>query len=95
MVGWLAESAQAAAGREHDGLRRAGRSSNVWVETRQTNALGVSIAEPLPMFVDQDDLEMTRKQAKKLFDELLRRDDRAVLLLMTQLLARLAEATNG
>jgi len=48
----------------------------------------------LPAPVDQEDLDVTRRQARKLSEELLRRDDRAVLPLMTQLLARLAEATN-
>jgi hypothetical protein len=33
-------------------------------------------------------------QAKKLFDSLLQTDDRAVLSPLTQLLARLSEATN-
>jgi hypothetical protein len=61
---------------------------------RLAKALGVAIVELLPTDVDLDDLEVTRKQAKKLFDDLVRRDDRAVLLLLTQLLARLTEATN-
>jgi hypothetical protein len=37
---------------------------------------------------------VTRQQASKLFDALLASEDRA-LLLLTQVLARLAEATNG
>jgi hypothetical protein len=39
-------------------------------------------------------LTVTRRQAKELFDQLLKTEDRAVLLLLTQLLARLTEATN-
>jgi hypothetical protein len=39
-------------------------------------------------------VDVTRREAKKLFDELLETDDRAVLVLLTQLLARLSEATN-
>jgi hypothetical protein len=35
-----------------------------------------------------------RKQAKKLFDERLESEDRAVLLVLTQVPARLAEAMN-
>jgi len=34
------------------------------------------------------------QQARKLFDELFESEDRAMLLLLTQLLARLVEATN-
>ena len=60
---------------------------------RLASALGVALAELLPTKPDLDDLAVTRRQAKKLFDELVESEDRAVLLL-TQLLARLAEATN-
>ena len=49
----------------------------------------------LPTTPAPDDLAVTRQQAKELFDELLKTEDRAVLLLLTQLLARLAEAANG
>jgi hypothetical protein len=35
-----------------------------------------------------------RQQAQRLFDSLLKTEDRAVLSLLTQLLARLSEATN-
>jgi hypothetical protein len=52
------------------------------------------MADLLPTTPDLDDLAVTRQQAKKLFDELLETDDRAVLVLLTQLLARLSEATN-
>jgi hypothetical protein len=38
-------------------------------------------------------ITISRKLVKKVFEELLRIEDRAVLVLLTQLLARLAEAT--
>jgi hypothetical protein len=38
-----------------------------------------------------DDLAATRKQAKKLFDELCESKDRAVLIVLTQVLVGLAE----
>jgi hypothetical protein len=41
-----------------------------------------------------DGPSFTRRQARKLFHELLRTEDLAVLLLLMQLLARLSEATN-
>jgi hypothetical protein len=41
-----------------------------------------------------DDLAATRKQAKKLFDERLESEDRAVLIVLTQVLSGLSEATN-
>lgn len=58
-------------------------------------ALGVQIADLLPTTQHLDDLDVTRKQAMKLFDELLRSDDRAAMLVLTQVLARLAEAAKG
>jgi hypothetical protein len=54
-------------------------------------ALGVPVADLLPISPVVDDLAATRKQGKKLFDELLESEDRAVLLVLTQVLARLAE----
>jgi transcriptional regulator with XRE-family HTH domain len=75
-------------------LEGGGAAPGIDLVARIANGLGVPIADLLPMEPDTSDLDVTRRQAKKLFDELLRRDDRAVLLLMTQLLARLAEATN-
>jgi hypothetical protein len=47
----------------------------------------------LPTTPEVDDQAATRKQARKLFDQLLENEDRAVLLVLTQVLARLAEAT--
>jgi hypothetical protein len=39
-------------------------------------------------------IEVMREQAQRLFDELLQTQDRAALSLLTQMLARLSEATN-
>ncbi len=74
-------------------LEGGGAAPGIDLAARLAAALGVAVADLLPTTA-ADDLAVTRQQAKKLFDELLRRDDRAVLLLLTQLLARLAEATN-
>ena len=58
-------------------------------------AIGVPIADLLPTATPApDELAATRRQAKKLFDSLLQTEDRAVLLLLTQLLARLSDATS-
>jgi hypothetical protein len=43
--------------------------------------------------VPQEDLAVVRQQAQRLFNGLLESDDRAVLSLLTQFLARLSEAT--
>ena len=56
--------------------------------------LGVPVADLLPTTPILDDLAVTRQQARSLFDLLLQSEDRAVLILLTQLLARLAESTN-
>lgn len=76
-------------------LEKGGAAPGIDLVARLVVALGVQIVDLLPMTPGNDGLEVTRKQAKKLFDELLGRDDHAVLVLLTQLLARLAEATNG
>jgi hypothetical protein len=59
--------------------------------TRLALALGVRVAELLPTSLELDDLDVMRRQARKLFDELVGSEDRAVLLL-TQVLTRLSEA---
>jgi len=75
-------------------LEGGGAAPGIDLVARLASALGVSIAELLPTSPPLADMAVTRQQAKKLFDALLQTEDRAVLHLMTQLLARLAEATN-
>jgi transcriptional regulator with XRE-family HTH domain len=75
-------------------LEGGGAAPGIDLVARLAVALGVPVADLLPTTPDLDDLVVTRKQAKKLFDELLQTEERAVLLLLTQVLARLAEATN-
>jgi transcriptional regulator with XRE-family HTH domain len=75
-------------------LEGGGAAPGIDLAARLALALGVSLADLLPTTPVLDDMAVTRRQAKKLFDELLQREDRAVLVLLTQLLARLAEATN-
>jgi transcriptional regulator with XRE-family HTH domain len=76
-------------------LEKGGAAPGIDLVARLAVALGVQIADLLPMTPGHDDLEVTRKQARKLFDELLRSEDRAVMLVLTQVLARLNEATSG
>jgi hypothetical protein len=52
-------------------------------------ALGVPVADLLPTGPEVDDLAVTRRQARKLFDELLESEDRSVLLLLTEVMVRL------
>src|SRR6187431_1653801 len=57
---------------------------------RLATALGVTISDLLPMPTPpSEDLAVMRQQAQRLFDGLVQTEDRAVLCLMTQLLARL------
>src|SRR5947209_13239880 len=74
-------------------LEGGGAAPGIDLAARLAVALGVPVADLLPTTPDVDDLTVSRQRAKKLFDELLRTDDRAVLLVLTQVLARLAEAT--
>lgn len=75
-------------------LEGGGAAPGIDLAARLAMALGVPVADLLPTTPPPDDLAVTRRQAKKLFDGLLETEDRAVLLLLTQLLARLWEATN-
>jgi transcriptional regulator with XRE-family HTH domain len=76
-------------------LEKGGAAPGIDLVARLAVALGVQIADLLPTTPDLSDLDVTRKQLKKLFEELLRSEDRAVMIVLTQVLARLAEATNG
>ena len=75
-------------------LEGGGAAPGIDLVARLAVSLGVPIADLLPTTPGPDELTVTRQQAKRLFDSLLRSEDRAVLLLLTQLLARLSEATN-
>jgi transcriptional regulator with XRE-family HTH domain len=75
-------------------LEKGGAAPGIDLVARLAVALGVQIADLLPTTPDLSDLDVTRKHAKKLFEELLRSDDRAVLVVLSQVLARLAETTN-
>jgi transcriptional regulator with XRE-family HTH domain len=75
-------------------LEKGGAAPGIDLVARLAVSLGVPISDLLPTTPSLDDLTVTRTQAKKMFDELLRSDDRAVMLVLTQVLARLSEATN-
>jgi len=75
-------------------LEGGGAAPGIDLVARLALAIGVPIADLLPTTPVLDDLAVTRQQARKLFDSLLESEDRAVLILLTQLLARLSEATN-
>jgi hypothetical protein len=72
-------------------LEGGGAAPGIDLAARLAAALGVAVAELLPT---KPDLAVTRRQAKKLCDELVESEDRAMLLLLTQLLVRLSEAMN-
>lgn len=75
-------------------LEAGGAAPGIDLVARLAVALGVPVADLLPTTSDVDDMTASRQRAKKLFDDLIRRDDRAVLLVLTQVLARLTEATS-
>src|SRR4051794_7326449 len=63
-------------------LEGGGAAAGIDLAARLATALGVTISDLLPMPVTApEDLEVLRRQAKKLFDSLLRGEDRAVLSL--------------
>src|ERR1700690_3677315 len=63
-------------------LERGGAAPGIDLAARLAMALGVPMADLLPMTPDLDDLAVTKQQAKKLFDELVQRGDRAVLVVL-------------
>src|SRR5262249_15574896 len=75
-------------------LEGGGAAAGIGLAGRLAQALGVTIADLVPMPAPEEDLGAMREQARRLFDSLVKTQDRAVLSLLTQLLARLAEATN-
>jgi transcriptional regulator with XRE-family HTH domain len=75
-------------------LEAGGAAPGIDLVARLCQALGVVIADLVPLAAPPDDLAVVRQQAKRLFDSLIRTDDRAALLLLTQVLARLSEAAN-
>jgi len=75
-------------------LERSGAAAGIDLAARLASALGVPVAELLPTSPVQDELVVMRQQVKKMCDELVKTGDRAVLLVLTQVLARLTEATN-
>jgi len=75
-------------------LERGGAAAGIDLAARLAAALGVPVADLLPTSAVQDDLVVMRQQVKRMCDELVKSGDRAVLLVLTQVLARLTEATN-
>jgi transcriptional regulator with XRE-family HTH domain len=76
-------------------LEGGGAAPGIDLVARLATALGVAIAELLPAEGQgQDDLAVLRQRARRMFDALVQKEDPAALVLLTQLLARLAEATN-
>ena len=58
---------------------------------RLAAALGTTVADLLPTDPTPDDLEVLRRQAKKLFDAVHQTEDRQTLSFLNQFLARLVE----
>jgi len=75
-------------------LERGGAAAGIDLAARLAAALGVPVADLLPTSPVQDDLVVMRQQVKRMCDELVKSGDRAVLLVLTQVLARLADSTN-
>lgn len=73
-------------------LEGGGAAAGIDLAARLATALGVPVAELLPTEEVPDSLVAMRQQIRKLVEELLKSDDRAALLVLTQVLARLAEA---
>jgi transcriptional regulator with XRE-family HTH domain len=76
-------------------LEGGGAAPGIDLVARLCTALGVTISDLLPMTATPpDDVTAMRENATRLFEGLIGTNDSAVLLVLTQVLARLAEATN-
>lgn len=74
-------------------LEGGGAAPGIDLLARLVVASGVPVADLLPTRPETDDLAASRQRVKKLFDDLIRREDRAALLVVAQVLSRLVEAT--
>jgi transcriptional regulator with XRE-family HTH domain len=72
-------------------LEGGGAAPGIDLVARLASALGVPVADLLPTTPPREELFVLRERAQRLFDSLLQSEDRAVLLLVIQLLARLAQ----
>ena len=76
-------------------LESGGAAPGIDLVDRLANALGTTLTDLLPRTAPPDPLVVLRDQARRLFDELLRRADRETLQLLVPLLARLLESPRG
>ncbi len=76
-------------------LERGGAAAGIDLVARLADALGTSMAELLPSLGPAEPAAVLREQARKLFDGLVKSEDEAVLSLLAQMLARLADAVSA
>jgi transcriptional regulator with XRE-family HTH domain len=72
-------------------LERGRAAAGIDLVARLASALGTTPADVLPASESPDAVAVLREQTRRLFDSVLETGDEAVLSLLAQLLARLAE----
>jgi transcriptional regulator with XRE-family HTH domain len=72
-------------------LERGRAAPGIDLVAKLAHALGAAAAELLPGTTQPDAVAVLREQARKLFNDLIRTEDRATLSLLSQFLARLSE----
>ena len=74
-------------------LENAGASPGIDLVARLAKALGTTSHDLLPAAAPTDTIPVLREQARRLFESLVGSADRELLVMLNQLLARLATAT--
>lgn len=74
-------------------LESAGAAPGIDLVDRLATALGTTVQDLLPTTAPPDTSAFQREQAKRLFDSLLQRADREMLMMLNPLLARLVESS--
>jgi transcriptional regulator with XRE-family HTH domain len=75
-------------------LEKGSTTPGVDLVDRLAAALGTTVADLLPAAESGDPVAALKERARKLFEGLMKTEDRATLLLLTQLLAHLSETAN-
>lgn len=75
-------------------LEGGGAAPGIDLVARLAAALRVPLVELLPMPTTAEDLPSLRERARRLADSVVANGDRAIVVLLTQVLSRLSEAAN-
>ncbi|MFO0965502.1 MAG: helix-turn-helix transcriptional regulator [Gemmataceae bacterium] len=76
-------------------LEGGGAAPGIDLVARLCSALGATVGDLVPISADRDALAVIRDQARTTFELLMSTADRAMLVVLNQVLVRLKEQSNG